>query len=269
MTPATGRGMTLPVIAITSLLLIVAISLLVTRVATVVLTATGMSRSAARFQARSALSGSGFTTKESEQVVDHPVRRKVIAQLMLLGNAGIVAAATSTILGFKGGSWGHDWWRILELVLGLLALLAISRSAWVDRRLNALISRLLRRYTDLPHRDLDALLDLSGEFAVSELNIKAGDWLANRSLAELALRDEGAVVLGLRRADGRYLGAPTGETVLRSDDVLVLYGRGGLLRELDDRPLGEQGDLAHQAAVAFQQRYESRERSDDQKSEAA
>jgi K+/H+ antiporter YhaU regulatory subunit KhtT len=257
------------VLAITSLLLIVAISLVVTRVATVVLTATGMSRSAARFQARSALSGSGFTTRESEQVVEHPVRRKVIAQLMLLGNAGIVAAATSTILGFRGGSWGHQWWRMLELFLGLMALLAISRSDRVDQRLTALISRMLRRFTDLPSRDLDALLDLSGDFAVSELSVKDGDWIAARSLAELALRDEGVVVLGLRRCDGRYVGAPTGETVVHPEDVLVVYGRGALLRELDDRPRGEKGDLAHLAAVAFQERYEREERTDDAESEAA
>jgi hypothetical protein len=33
-------------------------------------------------------------------------------------------------------------------------------------------------------------------------------------------------------------------------DVLVLYGREELVDELDDRPAGPEGDLAHAAAVA-------------------
>ena len=65
-------------IAIGSLLLVVAISLLVTRVATVMLTATGLSREVARFQARSAFTGAGYTTTESESVVNHPVRRRIV-----------------------------------------------------------------------------------------------------------------------------------------------------------------------------------------------
>jgi len=69
--------------AIISLLIVVALSLLITRVATVALTLTGMSREAARFQARSAFSGVGFTTRESEQVMQHPVRRRIILLLIL------------------------------------------------------------------------------------------------------------------------------------------------------------------------------------------
>lgn len=247
-------------VAISTLLLVVAISLLITRVATVILTATGLSREAARFQARSAFTGSGFTTRESEAVVDHPVRRKVVAALMLLGNAGIVAAASSTILGFRSGDVGRDWWRILELVVGLLLLVLLSRSRWVDRRLTAAISRILRDHTDLPARDLGGLLDLSGDYSVSELAVDDGDWLAGRRLADLALRDEGAVVLGVTRSDGRYLAAPTGRTVVGVGDVLVVYGREQLLLELDRRPAGAQGDRAHEAAVQRQDRIESDER---------
>lgn len=242
--------------AVTALLLVVAISLLITRVATVILTASGMSRQSARFQARSAFTGAGFTTSESEHVVNHPLRRRVVATLMLLGNAGIVAAASSAILGFRGGAFGNAWWRVLELVAGLLALVFVSRSSWVDRRLTAAISHLLQRYTDLPTRDLLSLLQLSREYAVSELAIGPSDWVAGRSLADLALRDEGVVVLGLTRADGRYLGVPTGRTVVASEDVLIVYGRADLLRELDDRPAGADGDLAHRAAVTRQERLE-------------
>ena len=75
-------------LAIISLLLIVALSLIVTRTAAVALTYTGLSQQAASFQARSAFTGVGYTTSEAESLVNHPVRRQVVMLLMLLGNAG-------------------------------------------------------------------------------------------------------------------------------------------------------------------------------------
>jgi hypothetical protein len=246
-------------IAIGSLLLIIVLSLLITRVATVILVATGMSRQAAKFQARSALSGAGFTTSESEQVVDHPLRRKVIANLMLLGNAGIVAGASTTILGFRGGAVASTGWRLLELVGGIFLLIYISRSAIVDRWMTDVISRLLRRFTDIETRDVAGLLQLSGDYSVAELCVRDGDWIEGRTLAELGLRDEGVVVLGLTRRGPGFIGTPTGGTHVRSGDVLLVYGRGELLDELDDRPAGAPGDGAHRAAVARQERLEQRQ----------
>lgn len=251
--------------AITTLLVVVAVSMLITRVATVILTATGMSREAARFQARSAFSTAGFTTRESEAVVDHPIRRKVIGTLMLFGSAGLVAVVSTAILGL-GRAGGYGVWRIVELVLGLLALLLISRNRWVDRHLTRAISWALRRFTKLPTRDVSSLLDLDSGYAVHELAVRAEDWVANRPLRELALRDEGLVVLALTRRDGRRLAAPTGRTVVRPGDVLILYGPDALLSELDDRPAGPAGEQAHQVAVAGQARRERDEELSDRPS---
>ncbi len=111
--------------AILTLLIVLALSLVVTRVATVALTATGLSREAARFQARSAFSGAGFTTKESESVVRHPVRRRIIMWLMLAGNAGIAAAmATLGELLLHASSlpwsgWSETVWKCVALCLYL------------------------------------------------------------------------------------------------------------------------------------------------------
>ncbi|MEL7208515.1 MAG: hypothetical protein AAGK32_09850 [Actinomycetota bacterium] len=52
-------------VGVITLFVLVMLSLLVTRVASLMLTVTGMSRESARFQARSAFSGVGFTTAES------------------------------------------------------------------------------------------------------------------------------------------------------------------------------------------------------------
>ena len=246
-------------IAISSLLLVVAVSLLITRVATVVLVATGMSKPSARFQARSAFTGSGFTTRESENVVDHPTRRRVIMTLMLLGNAGIVASASTLILGFKQGSVRKEWQQVLELVCGLLALLLISRSRWVDRHLTRLIAQVIHERTDLALRDLGGLLQLSGDYSVNEMRVNAGDWVADRTLADLGLRDEGIAVLGLTRTDGEYLGAPTGSTTVRPGDILVLYGRDDSLKEIDQRAAGYEGERMHDLAVARQEQLERQE----------
>lgn len=93
-------GWCCPMIAIIFLLPIITVSVLVTRLASIALTHTGLSHESARFQARSAFTRLGFTTSESERVVSHPVRRRVVMLLMLLGNAGIVTAMSSLILAF-------------------------------------------------------------------------------------------------------------------------------------------------------------------------
>src|SRR3954465_4118479 len=117
-------------VALISVLVIVLVSLLITRVATVALAQTGMSRESARFQARSALSGVGFTTSEAESVVNHPVRRRIVQALMVLGSAGVVTAAASLMLSFGNA---HDHQRALRaavLVAGLVVLWLLSRSEW-------------------------------------------------------------------------------------------------------------------------------------------
>lgn len=250
-------------VAISSLLLIIALSLLITRVATVILVATGMSKSSARFQARSAFTGAGFTTSESERVVDHPLRRRVIMALMLLGNAGIVASAGSLILGFRSGGFGKEWEQVLELGLGVLALIFVSRSQAVDTRLTRFIGHLLHEHTDLSGRDLGGLLQLAGDYSIHELAVRDGDWAADRTLSDLGLRDEGIVVLGLTRSDGRYVGAPTGASTVQPGDILVVYGRDQQLKELDERPPGPEGDRRHHEAVASQDDAERREAAED------
>src|SRR5215212_9226871 len=87
-----------PVAAVIAVLITVSVSLLITRIGTTALVHTGLSREVARFQARSAFFGVGFTTSEAESVVNHPVRRRIVLWLVLLGNAGIVTVLASVVL---------------------------------------------------------------------------------------------------------------------------------------------------------------------------
>ena len=246
--------------ALISVFVAISLSLLVTRIATEALTLTGLSRTSARFQARSAFTGSGFTTQESEAVVQHPVRRRIVIWLMFLGNAGIITVVSSLVLTFVSTTSRGGALRLLYLFLGLGVLWFLSNNRAFNRLLTRLVRKALRRWTDLDLRDYASLLHLKGDYQVREITVNTEhDWLANKKLKELRLRDEGIAVLGIQRHDNSYLGAPFGDTYVCPGDTLILYGRKTALMELDMRTEGAAGEKAHQQAIATQQQIEQQE----------
>jgi len=249
-------------LAVFTFLTVLVLSLIVVRVATVALTLTGMSKDMARFQARSAWTGTGYTTHESEQVVEHPARRRIVSLLMLLRSAGLITAVSSLFLSFAGAQTGRaESERMLVILVSVLAIWLASMSRWVDKRLTRLIRRMLKKYTDLDARDYAAVLHLAGEYSVSELVVSSeGSWLAGRPLRDLRLSDEGVLVLGVERRRKGYIGAPRGDLVIEAGDELLLYGRQERLRALTEREKDLSGQAAHYSAVREQASREAAER---------
>ncbi len=238
-------------IPVVSLLILVTISLVVTRVAAVALVHTGLDSEAARFQARSAFTGVGFTTSEAESVVDHPVRRRVVMALMLVGNIGVVSVMSSLILSFIDiGSGGAPGPSVALMVGGLGLLLFLGSSRWVDQHVCRVISWALNRFTSVEARDYARLLHLREDYGVSELRVAEGDWIAGRALDETGLVREGVLVLGIECPGNRFVGAPAADTRIEVGDRLLLYGRTPRIAEIDARSAGSDGDAAHSGAVS-------------------
>lgn len=238
------------IIAIIFLLVVLSISLIVTRLASMALILTGMSKESARFQARSALAGVGFTTHESEMVVNHPVRRRIIMLLMLTGNIGVPTVVATLVVSLITTAQSEHWWRpVILLITGLTAISYAAHSHWIERHLNRILALSLKRWTDLDVRDYVALLQLQNGYAVTEMLVDPGDWLGGKTLVEAALSREGILVLGIQRAGGEFLGTPHATDAIHVGDILVLYGLVDRLKELDQRKAGN-GDVAHRAAAA-------------------
>lgn len=252
-------------ITIVPIVVIVLLTMILTRIATIALTLTGVSRQSARFQARSALTGAGFTTSESEAMVNHPVRRRIIMMLMLVGSAGIVSVlgtifiSTSRTLGREGSGGASLALTYLLMVVGVAGVLFVLGRPGVDRMLSRLIRRGLRRYTDLDVRDYEALLEIHGSYAISEKLVRAGEWLAGSTLADLRLTDEGVLVLAVTRRNGDYLGAPKGDVELHPGDVVLMYGQQDRIADIDSRPPGYAGQVKHDQAKHDQARIDQEE----------
>ncbi|MBW3578326.1 MAG: hypothetical protein KY462_11425 [Actinobacteria bacterium] len=148
--------------------MVVAISVVVTRVATAALTVTGVSHDLASFQARSAFTGVGFTT--SETVANHPVRRRIILILMLLSNAGIATVIASLVVGFVDTDSARvAAARLAGLAVGLAILWLLTASDPLERAMRRSIERGLRRWASgVSVRDDTRPLNVSGPYAVQE-----------------------------------------------------------------------------------------------------
>lgn len=240
-------------IALVAVLMVLSISLLIVRVGSIALTMTGLSPQMARFQSRSAYFGVGFTTSESEKILANPVRREIVLALMLLGNAGFISVIFSLVLALLDapdeGIFSESWFRLLFLFAGICMLYVVSYSKWIDRWVSLVVAWALRKWTRLEAQDYSEMLHLAHHFSVVEFPVQEGDWLANRTLMDLRLGDEGVMILGIERTDGAYIGAPKGSVVINPGDDLIVYGKRKMLLALERRRAGEQGDEQHQKAV--------------------
>ena len=211
---------------------------------------TGMSRDSARFQARAAYCGVGYSNRESEGIVNHPLRRRIISTLMLLGNAGTATAVATLVLSFTGENTGSRYFNLFLLVSGTASMFAISASKWVDGLMTEFVHWALKKYTRLDLSDYVSLLNLDAGYSVLEVEVRDGDWLGSSDLASLKLPREGVLVLGVLRTDGTYVGVPPGATRLEVGDVLTVYGKLDRLEELNHRQVGVAGFYAHEVAVS-------------------
>ncbi|MFO7849448.1 MAG: TrkA C-terminal domain-containing protein [Spirochaetia bacterium] len=246
-------------VALISFFVLLIISLSIVRIAAVILQLTGIAYDSALFQARSAFTGAGFTTRESEMIVNHPVRRKVISTLMLFGNIGFVTFVSSLVISFLSVETRDAMLRNLIILLGgLLFLSFMSRAKIIGILLTKITERFLKKWTKIHTYDYDSLLNLSGDYEVITIKTKRESWLSERELSDLRLSDEGILVLAIRREDGHFIGSPRGDTMIYENDELIVYGRETSLTKLGHRRKGAEGDLEHRYEIAEQARREGR-----------
>jgi Trk K+ transport system NAD-binding subunit len=98
------------------------------------------------------------------------------------------------------------------------------------------------------------------------MHVDPEGWLANRSLMELKLRDEGLLVLGIERTSGEFIGTPNGETILQNGDNIIIYGRDSTIAELGERQRGVTGDIEHLQEVTKTERVREAEKRLDESS---
>lgn len=203
-----------------SIVFLFTVSSTIVRIAGVVLEHSGIPVHVARLQALSALSGTGFTTSESEELLRHPARRKVLAFLMITGSIGIASVAATLIVSALNVSTELDglFLQGAALVLALLFVRYVLFSQYVDDLICGIAFRWLNHHGDFG-RSYQTLFQLAENRTIAEHRV--GDGLPP---AEADWGIEELVPLGIRGAGAANLRDIAMPIVPGPGDFLVLMG---------------------------------------------
>jgi len=213
------------------LLVAILVSFIVVRIAAFALHLTGMEYDIAKFQALSAFTGTGFTTREAERVVRYRDRRRIITLLIIFGNAGLVTVIATLVASFTQVS-GYSWFFIrLAIIVAAVFILyqLILRSGvgnWIARRLR----RPLQRYVLRGAPPVEMIFQVSQERSVYLVRTHGKSRIVGLSVAE-ASSAEGVRILAIYRMAG-LLAKPGDDEKIAAGDRLLAYGDAKALKRL-------------------------------------
>jgi len=206
------------------LIVFVCVSYLIVRIGAIALEMTGMERARARFQALSAFSGTGFTTREAELVVTHPRRRKIVTYLMILGNAGIVSVIATFVLSLKQTGTFRPSINLVIIAGSLFILYRIASHQQFAKKLTSKIRQTLREKLHFQKVHVEELLQQSDGYGIASILVGRRSKVAGLTLSESGFKEKDLMILSVER-DEEMIPVPKAQTKIRVGDRLICYGK--------------------------------------------
>lgn len=205
-------------------IVIIVISALIVKIAAVALNLTGLDEKRSFFQALSAFTGTGFTTRDSELVVNHDIRKRIIMFLMILGNAGLVSVITTLMLSFSKKGSTPIFINIIIILLSILLIIKISFNKTITRKLTKKIQARLVKSPTFTKRPVEEILRLAKGYGIAEVMLNENCADINKPLFESSFRQKDILILAIERGAG-VIPAPHASDCLLLNDVLICYGK--------------------------------------------
>jgi len=190
---------------------------------------TGLPDEKARFQVISLLTGTGFTTRESEMVMTSRIRRRLARVTMLFGyvfNITIVSAFINVFLSMKVIQVGYQLFSFLIPLATVAVIFIFMRvpkvHAWGDNLLRRLADRVFDRKETF---NAVMLVDNIGTESIAQVTIRhIPEEYQGLTLAETKLRAETGILVMLVEHHGGKAAPAQADTVFETGDKLTVFG---------------------------------------------
>jgi hypothetical protein len=198
--------------------------LLILWIGSIALESTGLERGKSRFQALSALTGTGFTTTQAEAIVENTKRRKIVTYLILLGNTGIVAFIILVVMYARSGIAAPSIFLIAITVVVILVIVLSIRLRLVDKLTNVILN-------DVSRLMIEKVLHQTGDYALVQMTVGKRADIAGSNLKDTDFQRYEITVLAIERGE-KTLAQPGFEEQLQAGDHLLCYGKSTSINDI-------------------------------------
>lgn len=206
------------------------IFIFISEVVSLIFELTGMPPDKAKFQVISLLTGTGFTTQESEIITQHPIRRNLAYFTMIFGFAGWATIVSFLVNVIQNELHLQD---VLIIITIGLVLLIILRNRVIISTVERLIKGYLfnRIFKNQARKNIYTLIKRDGDYGIYSVLIEEDSELNGKTLIESNLKQREIQVLNIDKGS-KTIQFPTAEYLIEKNDTLLIYGKRDNIREI-------------------------------------
>jgi hypothetical protein len=206
------------------------IFLLIVEFFCIMLRLTGLTEDKSKFQVISLLTASGFTTKESELITQHPKRRKIAQYLMILGYAGLATFISFLATILKNSISIFD---LLKIIIFLIAVFSFAKSKFLMITLDNLLEKLIIK-SRLYHpsvKNISYQLNQNHGYGIYQILIEKDFVFLGKTLKDSNFKSNYIQVLNIDKGN-EFIPFPSSDYVIEKDDNLIVYGEKNKIVEI-------------------------------------
>ena len=216
------------------------VSVIVVRIGAVAFNLTGLEWRAAKFQALSCFSGTGFTTREAELVIASPQRRRIATYLIIFGNAGIVAMVATFANSLRPNIYLTKytipflrtifppfllpWINLVVVALTVYIVFKVSTGTKYGKKLTEVVRRRLVKKDIIEPVTFEEIFLAPGGYGISHIEVTEDSSVVNKTLNETDLRKSDILVLIIERKN-QTIPNPSADTKIILGDKLMCFGK--------------------------------------------
>lgn len=198
------------------------IFLVVVNICSILLRLTGMPIKKARFQVVSLLTSTGFTTRESEMIVQHPVRRKIASWLMVVSYVSTATFISFFVTMISDTVTGIGFFVVIATLI--TTNLILRRTKTIENLELKLENVVLKSkiWEKLNSENLTLITNTRG-YGIYQIYLPKDSKIIGKSILESGLKDLEIEVLNIDKGD-KFIKFASPDYVFEVFDRVTVYG---------------------------------------------
>jgi Trk K+ transport system NAD-binding subunit len=218
------------------IMVVIIIYIIVIKIFSILLQITGLPANVANYQGISLFTNCGFTTNESETILNNKFRRRISLACMITGNffsVIIVSLIVSLISSLSLQNETQTYIIALLACLGFLLLIIIYHLKPVKNLISKLIEKIVRHFISVANKDnIITIIDNFGSNSIVEIHLHiVPEILVNKTIHESKIKSKYDInILSIKRNKRQI--EITRNTIVNTEDVLLVFGSFSVIKEI-------------------------------------